>query len=154
MRSVSVYYRGMFNFVSYELPKIVLHKQEITDESDFHQNLKCFMSENDLICSSIIVNNQQYKNSDIIVLDITDCDNVCVGLIQTLLIKENKVYFVVKRYRATRNWLQYFESEKHDDNTCEFVESHKIADFKPLIKRGTAQKFFFVFHHHVSYEYQ
>ena len=146
MRAVSVFYNGMFNFTSYELPKLVLHKHEIMDDSDFHLNLKCFMGDSDLICSSVVVNNQLYKNEDLIVLDISDCDNVCVGLIQTFLIKENKVYFVVKRYKSTRIWLQYFESEKPDDNICEFVESK--------IKRGTAQNFLFMFHHHVSYEYQ
>ena len=154
MRAVSVFYHVMFNSRLYELPNVVLHKKDIIDESDFHKNLKSFMSSNDLVCSSIIVRNQMYKNDDLIVLDIADCDNVSVGLIKTLLIKDDKVYFVVQRYRATRNWLQYFESVKPDDNICEFVESKNIKDSKPLIKRGTANKFLFVFHHHVSYEYQ
>ena len=154
MRAVSVFYHGMFNSRLYELPNVVLHKKDIIDESDFNTNLKSFMSSNDLVCSSIIVRNQMYKTEDLVVLDIADCDNVSVGLIKTILIKDDKVYFVVKRYGATRNWLQYFESEKPDDNICEFVESKNIKDSKPLIKRGTSNNFVFTFHHHVSYEYQ
>ena len=112
------------------------------------------MGDRDLICNNIVCNNQVFKNNDLIIVDITDCDNVDVGLIQTILIKENKVYFVIIRYKAKRNWFQYFESEKNGNPVCEFVESNKIVDFKPLIMRGTVNNFRFVFHHNVSYDYK
>ena len=153
MRAVSVFYHGMFNFAPYYLPEIVLKKNEIIEDSDFHRNLKGFMGESDLICNSVVVNNQSYKNGDLIVVGITDSDNVHVGLIQTILTKENKIYFVIKRYGASRNLLQYFESGK-SEAICEFVESNKLVDFKPLIKRGTSDHFIFTFHHHISFEYQ
>ena len=154
MRAVSVYYHGMFNFSSFSLPEVVTSKKEIAEDSDFHNNLKRFMGDRDLICNNIVCNNQVFKNNDLIIVDITDCDNVDVGLIQTILIKENKVYFVIIRYKAKRNWFQYFESEKNGNPVCEFVESNKIVDFKPLIMRGTVNNFRFVFHHNVSYDYK
>ena len=154
MRSVSVMYHGMFNVTKYELPQVVVYKCDIKEDSQFHTNLKYFMSDNDFICSTISVNNQDYKNGDLVVVSIEDCDNLSVGLTQTILIKENKVYFVIKRYKATRNWLQFFESENPNDEICEFVESDNLIDFKPLIKRGTSQHFSFTLHHHVSYDYE
>ena len=154
MRSVSVFYNGMFNFNLYELPELVLSKHEIAEDSEFHTQLKSSMGESDLICSNIVANNQLYKNDDLIVVNIEDCDNVSVGLIKTILIKASKVYFVVQRYKATRNSLQFFESSKPDDDICEFVDLNQIKDFKPLIKRGTVHKFIFTFHHHVSYDYE
>ena len=154
MRVVSVYYHGIFDFKPFKLPEDVKSKKEISQDTEFYNNLKTFMNDSDLICRSVIVNNQEYKNGDIIVVDITDSDNVNVGLIQTILIKEDKVYFVIKKYQAIRNMLQYFENEKPSDAISEFVESTKLADFKPLIKRGTAEKFVFMFHHNVSFDYQ
>ena len=154
MRSVSVFYHGMFNFSLYELPENVIPKHEIKDDSEFNSSLKCSMGESDVICDNIHVNNQLYKNGDLIVVSIEDCDNLCVGLIKTILIKDNKVYFVAQRYKATRNWLQYFESEKPNDDICQFVESSKLIDFKPLIMRGTTEKFVFTLHHYISFDYQ
>ena len=154
MRAVSVFYHGMFNFAPYTLPEVVLNKNEITEDSDFYNNLKGFMGENDWICNNIFVNNQQYVNGDIIIVGITDCDNISVGLIQTILIKDKKVYFVIKRYEAVRNWLLYFEAVKPANTISEFVKSNNLIDYKPLIRRGTANAFNFVLHHHVSFDYE
>ena len=154
MRAVSFYYRGMFNFAPFILPEVVLGKSEVTEDSDLHKNLKTFMGDSDVICSNVEVNNQVYQNGDLIVLDVNDNDNMDVGHIQTVLIKMNKVYFVIKRYKAVRRWLQYFESVNSGDSVYEFVESDKIVDYKPLIKRGTTEKFIFMPHHHISFEYE
>ena len=154
MRSVSVFYDGMFNFSNFELPEIVFSKIEIKEESQFHSHLKGAMGSNDLVCASIIVNNQSYKNGDVVVVGIEDSDNLVVGLIKSVLVKDNKVHFVIQRYIASRHWLGYFSCKKPGDDICEFVESTKIKDFKPLIMRGTVQQFLFTLHHHVSFDYQ
>ena len=71
----------------------------------------------------------------------------------SILIKDVKVYFLIKRYRAIRNWLQYFES-KQNDNIYEFIDSKCLVDFKPLIMRGTSANFIFTLHHHISFDYK
>ena len=154
MRAASVYYHGMFNFTMYTLPQVVMKKSDLIEETAFNYKLRSFMGNSDLLCSNIVVNNQQYKNGDLIVLDVTNADNLKVGLLQTILIKNNKVYFVVQNYDTTRTFLQYFESKECSDPIISFTESNKIADYKPLIKRGTSKKFIFVLHHHISYDYQ
>ena len=128
-------------------------KKEIVENTAFFSELKSFMSSDDLICSEIVVNNQVYKNNDIVILEITDCDNIVVGLIQTILLKNSKVYFVTQRCPAVRHQLQFFES-KSPERTCFFTESFKLADYKPVIKKGTSEKFIFMLHHYVSFEYQ
>ena len=153
MRAASVFYRGMFNFAKFSLPETVVLKQDINETSSFHITLKTFMSNDDFICNEIFVNNQTYKNDDLIVLEVTDCDNIAVGLIQTILVKNDKVYFVTKKYLATRSCFNYFESNI-SETTPVFTLSSSLADFKPLIKRGSTEKFVFVLHHHISFLYQ
>ena len=153
MRAASVFYRGMFSFSKYSSPKNVVLKKNIVENTSFHSDLKTFMGNDDLICSEIVVNNQVYKNDDIVVLGITDCDNITVGIIRTILLKNEKVYFVTQKYEAARHWLQYFEC-KNPEKECIFTESDNLVDFKPLIKRGTSQNFIFMLHHYISFEYQ
>ena len=153
MRAASVFYHGMFNFVPYTLPEVVINKCEITEETNFNTNLKRFMGDSDILCNTIVVNNQEYLTGNLLVLQVTDADNIIVGIVQAILIKKDKVYFVIQKFKATRKFLQYFESEVSGDTISEFIESNKIADYKPLIKRGTLKKFLFVLHHHISYQY-
>ena len=144
----------MFSFSDYELPENVIPKKDIKADSEFLSDLKSSMSDSDMICDRILLYNQLYKNGDLVVLGIEDCDNLTVGLIKTILIKDDKVYFVTQSYNASRNWLQYFECVKPKDDICHFVESSKILDFKPLIMRGTIDKFLFTLHHYISYDYE
>ena len=39
--------------------------------------------------------------------------------------------------------MRYFESSQLSDPMSVFIESSKIADYKPLIKRGTSSRFVF-----------
>ena len=85
MRAASVFYHGMFNFLPYSLPENVMRKIDIVEESSFFTNLKSFMGDKDLVCNEVTVNSQLYKNGDIVVISITDCDNITVGLIKMIL---------------------------------------------------------------------
>ena len=63
-------------------------------------------------------------------------DNLLVSVIQSILVKNNQVYFVVLRYEAKRNTLGYFVT------TNEMNASH-LVDYKPLILHGSHNKFNF-----------
>ena len=154
LRAVSVYYNGMFNVSAFVLPEIVQKKGEISGDSDFNKNLKTFMGTDDLIFSEVIVNDQTYKVGDIILLHIKDCDDIDIGIIRTILLKDNKIYFVAQKCNAKRHWLQYFECSNTGEAVYEFVESKMLADYKPLNKKGTSAKFMFTLHHFVSFQYQ
>ena len=153
LRSASVFYNGMFNTLKFTLPEIVTHKKDLKDGIPFLSELKAFMSEDSLICSEIFVNNQNYKLGDLLAIEIEDDYNIKVGLLKVILVKCNKVYFVLKSYDCERKFLRYFESTKQYEH-CVFREPCVLADFKPLIKRGTEKKFIFVLHHNISFVYK
>ena len=152
MRAASVFYNGMFSCEDFILPQQVLMKKNLSTDTDFMNELTNFMGDEDLMMSTVTVNSQTYKNGDIIVLEMLDADNVKVGLVQSILVKRNKVYFVCKIYSCIRNWLQFFETRSCSE-ICSFIDSKDICDFKPLIKRGTVEKFQFVLHHRISFSY-
>ena len=154
MRVVSILYNGMFPDPTYNIPEHVLYKHDIKEDSDFHVSLKSSMGSRDFICDSIFVNYQNYKNRDLVVVSIKDSDNICVGIIMSILVKENKVYFVVKKYKAKRNWLQFFQNISSNSTVFEFIDCNRLVDYKPLIMRGTVDNFIFTLHHHVSFDYQ
>ena len=148
-----MYYKGMFNCDNFLLPQQVTMKRSIIGETDFHNELKSFMSDADMVVPEITVANQVYKNGDLLVLEMNDVNLLKAGSVQSILVKNNKVYFVCKVYSCMRSWLQFFESQSCDDH-CSFVESKSILDYKPLIMRGTADKFYFVLHHRVRFDYK
>ena len=151
-RSVSVYYNGMFNTYPFILPDTVFKKSDLTDTTEFDKNLKMFMNDTDILCKSAFINNQAYKVGDLVVISLLDCDKMNVGDIRSILVRENKVYFVVEKYNAVRNDLQYFEAVSND-SAFHFVEPGKLADFKPLSKKGIKDKFLFTLHHFISFKY-
>ena len=153
MRAASCFYQGMFSTEKYTLPQQVTFKKDLTSGTTFHHELSSFMTAEDMLSSEIIFQGQQYRNGDLVILKMEDCDEAKVGLVQTILInKKGNVYFVCKVYHCVRNWLQYFESVSSETH-CSFVEVKNIADYKPLIRRGTSVKFVFVMHHRVSFTY-
>ena len=152
MRAASVFYSGMFNSDDFILPQQVMYKKNLSSKDPLHQELKNLMTDEDILAAEVVADGQMYKNGDLIVLKMVDCDTAKVGLIQSVLIKNNKVHFFCKVYTCVRNWLQFFESTACDD-VSSFFDADKVADFKPLVKRGTSTKFVFVLHHRVSFAY-
>ena len=150
MRMASVYYNGMFETADIKIPDKVKTKVALRDDSVFNSTLRSFMGVKDLLCSEIVVKSQEYKSGDVVVVEAFDRDNLMVGVIQTILVKEDKVYFVVLKYNARRNNLGYFVSESLVNQESCFLSASRLADFKPLIMHGTLSKFKFALHHYVS----
>ena len=153
MRAASIFYHGMFFKDEFLLPQNtnVYYKKDLLSGSLFHEELVRFMdTDDDIVSPEIVVFGQRYENGDLVVTKVEDCDSVKVGLIQAILVKRGNVYFFCKVYHCIRHWLQYFESHSCDDKH-HFIDSKKIQDYKPLIKRGTLQKFIFFLHHRVSF---
>ena len=152
MRAASVFYKGMFNNEAVIMPHEVTFKTSIVDDSSFSVDLRRFMNDKDMLTKEVVANGQTYVNGDLIVINIEDTDRLKVGLIQSILVRRKQIYFVCQVYTCSRHWLQFFESMACEEH-CSFVEWRKLADYKPLIKRGTTQKFRFVLHHRVSFSY-
>lgn len=152
MRASSVFYSGMFSSDAVILPHDVTYKKNVESDTPFGGELKQFMSDDDLLTKEVTVDGQKYVNGDLVVIKVEDCDKLRVGLVQSILVRRGKVFLVCRVYSCSRNWLQFFESNDCDDISL-FVESRSLADYKPLIKRGTTIKFQFVLHHRVSFSY-
>ena len=95
---------------------------------------------------------QEYKIGDLLVINMENYDEARVGLIHAIVIKMDKVYFYCRAYKCVRSWLQYFMVQSMEDFSY-FVEYSDLKDFKPLIKRGTSERFKFMLHHRVSVKY-
>ena len=149
MRATSVFFKGMFDSEEFLLPEEVLYKKDIAEDSTVFNGLKEVMQDMDFLVCEISVQGQAYRNGQLIVIDAIECDQIEVGVIQTILVRNNRPYFICKSYVCNRNYLQYFESGS-DDNRIKYVSIYKIADFKPLILRGTLSSFAFVLHHRIS----
>ena len=100
----------MFNYEKFSLSGPVSMKKDIKDTNEFNSELRAFMSDKGVICNEVFVNNLSYKTGDLLVLHVTDYDNITTGVIQTILIQNDKVFFVLKAYECARRWLQYFGS--------------------------------------------
>ena len=102
MRASSVFYYGMYNGSKFTLPEAVTTKEQIKNDEGFLTELRRSMNKNDIVCNSVIYEDQTYKNNDSIVTGIEDCDSLEVGVIKTILVKNDEVYFIVQLYRARR----------------------------------------------------
>ena len=70
-------------------------------------------------------------------------DNLLVSVIQSILVKNNQVYFVVLRYEAKRNTLGYFVTTNERIQESFFLKASHLVDYKPLILHGSHNKFNF-----------
>ena len=152
MRAASIFYRGMFCNDPLILPEKVTCKSEVIEDTPFHLELKQIMQEDDLLSATITFKGQKYSNGDLVVLSVEDCDRFEIGLVKTIMVKGKKAFLVCDVYDCQRTWLQYFESEEKKQGHV-YVEPSKLADYKPLVKRGTSDKFIFTLHHRISFSY-
>ena len=147
MRMASTYYAGILDTASVHLTGSITKKEDVKDGEG-----REFMSPGDVLCSKLVFNSQEYKIGDLVVVKATDSDALNVGIIQTIVVKSKNVVFVLKIYEAKRNEFKYFVSKAASDGLT-FMNPSCLADFKPLVKYGTDQKFKFYLHHHISYSY-
>ena len=153
MRSASVYYDGMFSTEPIKVPEKVVLKQDLVSDSRFLVELKSSMGESDFLCETIITNDQNYRNGDLVVVSVETCDEMTVGIVKAILVKNSTVYFAIRKCQALRNHLRYFISKNLSDDPYELLKASNLRDFKPLILRGTLTNFVFTLHHHISYDY-
>ena len=149
----STYYRGMFETKLFTLPDKVLYWQDIQTSSNSHvwEKVKDFMSTRDLACSEIVSNNQKYRKNDLVVLEVIDgLEELKVGVIEAIVVKNNDVFLGMRTYLALKNSFGYYESVSMNVDLT-FTKTKNLADFKPLVKHGTTMKFQFVLHHHISH---
>ena len=150
-RQASVYFKGFYGTEKIVLPQKVKCKSDLLDEaSPIESAVKPFMDDDSIICADVAIGQQNYKTNDIIVLAVKSSDLIVVGLVMAVLYKNDECFFVVHKYEALRNVnFSYFESVDFDKKLY-FVKSNFLADYKPLVMVGVAERFKFALHHHLS----
>ena len=152
LRLSSVYYHGMFSTSDVVITYKVTYKSAMVGNTEFEKAAMPYMNDTDFLCAEIEVKSQLYKNGQLIVLKVIDQDEIKVGLILSILVKGDSVYFVTKEYTAYRHTLGYFKAQSNDP-TMTLSDAAQIADYKPLVNHGTSSQLFFVLHHHISFSY-
>jgi hypothetical protein len=153
MRMASTYYQGMFMSSQFIVPEKATYKKDLNFKTQFMVKLNQFMAGDDLVCKEIQVDGTKYQTGDLLVTEVLDGgDTVKVGVLKIILVKDGKVFFVVKQFVAKKENLGYYES-RYVETDFLFKNSDTLADSKPLIMRGTETKFHFVLHHHISFDF-
>ena len=114
LRLCSVYYHGMFQTVDLVLSDKVTYRSNMKGSSDLEKSILPYMKEHDFLCQDLSYRNQNYKVGDLVVLQTYSQDELKVGLLLSMLIRDDSVMFVVKEYIARRNWLRLFKAESDD----------------------------------------
>ena len=152
MRMCSVYYTGMFQTAKFILPDKVSYKRDMPDDILVLNSLKEFMGDSDIVCDEVEYLNQRYKRGELVILEAIDRSKMKVGLILSILLKSNKIYFVVRRFEAKRNNLEFFSCIS-TVNDLSFIDASRLEDYKPLRIIGTQANFVFALHHHISHDF-
>lgn len=146
MRMASQYYGGLFDTDSVRVTG------SVTTKEDAQELGAEFMCPGDVLCSKLVFHSQEYKTSDLVVVKARDSNFLEVGIIQTIVVKPRKVIFVLKIFEAERNRYKFFVSKAASERPMS-LDPLDLADFKPLVRYGTGQKFKFYLHHHISYSH-
>ena len=152
LRQCSTFYHGMFQPEDYLLPESVKRKTDLigVEGSELEKKLIEFMDEDSILCSEITFLGQLYKVDDVIVLDSSSPDDLKVGSIQSIVVKNNTVFFIIYQYMAFRiEKLRIFQTQDFDE-TLHFFLAKNLWDYKPLIRKGSLKKFRFATHHYIS----
>ena len=149
MRLSSVMYRGMFDTVEIVVADKIQYKSSMKGNTDLEKSILPFMNNQDFLSSAVSFRSQMYKSGDIVVLKTYNPDELKVGLVLTILIRGDSVFFIVKPFVAIRSWLRFFKSSS-DDPVLSIFDARNLADYKPLINHGTSSQLFFCLHHHIN----
>jgi hypothetical protein len=101
----------------------------------------------DLITDKVVVTGTTYRRDQIVVTSVETEDLITVGVILDLVVRTNRLLFIVALHQAVRTPFRYFQACPCDE--VQFVDYNLLSDFKPLYKRDQSISFSFFLHHHI-----
>ena len=152
MRLSSIYYHGICPRTDIVLSQRSTMKGALDGKGHFESLILPYMSSSDSLCTEIEIKSQMYRAGQIVVIEQLSLDEMKVGLIVSILLKERSTHFVTKQFFAEREFLQYYRAAS-DDPPLTIQDVSKLADYKPLVNHGTSSQVFFCLHHHISYTF-
>ena len=152
LRLSSVYYHGMFDTDELVISDKVMYKKDLGGSTELEKSMMPFVSDDDFICGEVVFRNQVYNKGDLVVMKVFNQDELKVGLVICILVRNNTVFFVVKEFLAKRNWLRFFKGYS-ENAVMSIIDAKHLGDYKPLNYQGTASHPYFCLHHHVSHSF-
>jgi hypothetical protein len=101
----------------------------------------------DLLTKKVDVSGTTYKINNIVITEVECEDVIRIGVILGIVLRLDKLLFIVSSYDAIRTTFRFFEAIPRD--VVELVDYRNLADFKPLFKRTHGDCFIFFLHHHL-----
>ena len=135
-------YRGLFSRVLFEFPTKCSPPSEVQLET-----FSALLLPGDLMTSKADASGTIYSFNQILVISVVSEDVIRVGVILDIVIRLNKLMFIVSVHDAIRTPFRFFQVCPCD--IVELVDYRNLADFKPLFKRDEETCFRFFLHHHV-----
>ena len=151
-RLSSVFYNGLFPTSELVITVKCTSKSFLPSDTECEKQICSFVTENDILCTEVEFRNQLYKSGQLVVLKQIDIDEIIVGLILTIIVREGTPYVVTQEYIAKRQPLQYYKAEVQNSSFV-VTKISDLVDFKPLVNHGTSTNLLFCLHHHLSYRF-
>ena len=103
----------------------------------------------DQLSDLVMIRGTTYRAGFVVITKVFSPDVLQVGEILKIVVRKNRVLFLVILSEAARNHLGFFESLPLDTGTVALASYKNLGDYKPLIKRADNVCYPFVLHHHV-----
>ena len=152
MRLASVYYNGMFTTDVITINGKEVYKHQLRGCSDLEKFIIPFMDKHDCLSNEVVYKSQIYKKGDLVVLQCYNPHQFKVGLVHTMLVRKDLLYFVCDEFISNRTQLRYFKAQS-DGCRFSFSNANSLIDYKPLLNHGTSKNIYFVLNHHISYNF-
>lgn len=101
----------------------------------------------DLMTTRTVASGTSYSTGQIVVLSVVSEDVIRVGVVLGIVMRKNKLMFVVSIYDAARTRFQFFRACPSDK--VDIIDYRSLSDFKPLFKRDSNINLTFFLHHHL-----
>lgn len=134
LRLAAVFHRGLLNSNLICLPGNVQDGNSI--------NMPSLVLPTDTVCNSVIYKSTEYKINMIVVLEVQSQDTLSVGWLKKIVIRDNKLFFLVYKKTCVRDHMRFFQSIRETSN-LQLVPYRMLKSYKPLIPRGTEISFVF-----------
>ena len=98
-------------------------------------------------------NGVKYEKGSLLVIEVKEGGEFLVtGILRMILVRSKDVFMIVSKGLTKKTRLGYYESVEVIDEFA-VVRASSLADYKPLILRGTREKFVVVLHHFISFSH-
>jgi hypothetical protein len=133
----SVIHRGLIPLDTVKIPEDA--KSGVTEDSS------SLLQPGDIVCDSVTVKNTFYAKNILVVLEVIHQDKIRVGWIKKVIVRKNKVFFLVSAKVCKRTSMRFFQSEEVR-GLLQLKSVDTIKSYKPLIPRGNEAFFSFFLH--------